>query len=545
MSKKLVFAAGILLSLAMLAGCRNEDPGVLTGIIFDRGHGSAWGNQFRVELVADEITLLQYIPEGSGDMETKEHLPLEDSQWEEISQAVQALDLQEDRPNLVQKLLKRTMLDGGEYRKLTLQWQQGDKVKKVQYLWPEGAEAERLEKLLVALIPVEKEPVTPPVIPEAVPEETPLGEQDSYWVATAEIAWGTEYPMGSGDWTVDLLIRADGTGRLRDVRNGLYLIDENDLQLRWEKAEDGALLFYNNTLPDPVIQAVWEDGILTANYIGTTLKMVEAPLPDTLCSPAELVGTWLLASTEVEGYESDAAPWQMEGIVFKQVCPEDTLTLQADLIRSVPFEETELLQDQELELLNGLPFTTGINDTWSVRIGHAAELEDNGAPKQVEYYATLTDRDTLVLQHYYNLDGYPAVSYQTYRRILPKVSQWEVTAQMLEDSSWVCAGYTAKDGTVAPAPSGYYDVSLYLHKDGRSTLTLEGDETTQIDTWWVLYGGGLLQLRGDSLDSLEQWYAGAVRGDYLPSQEEYIPQQHELYLVYDGGILRLLMDGRG
>lgn len=97
----------------LLTGCKAKEDGEITGGIFDRGHGSAWGNQFYIEVCADEIVLARYFPENSQDQETCEHILITPKQWSEICVSIQSMDLQEDRIRLWQDLWKSHKLDGG------------------------------------------------------------------------------------------------------------------------------------------------------------------------------------------------------------------------------------------------------------------------------------------------------------------------------------------------------------------------------------------------------------------------------------------------
>lgn len=125
---------------------------MITGIRFDRGHGSAWGNQFYIEVCADEIVLARYFPEESQEQEVCEHIPITPEQWNEICLAIQALNLTKDRPSLWQKLWESKKLDGGEYRNLTLVWKTSKGEKEINYQWPSDQQANALEELLEQLV---------------------------------------------------------------------------------------------------------------------------------------------------------------------------------------------------------------------------------------------------------------------------------------------------------------------------------------------------------------------------------------------------------
>lgn len=149
MKKAPVFLVAACLA-AFLTGCgaRNSD-GVLVRIIFDRGHGSMWGNQFYIELCEEEIICIRYFPEGSSEQVTETEIPLTQEMWEQLVSTVQELELKPERITLG----KAQVLDGGEYRKLTLSWETGGKEKRVHYSWPSSPAAQKLEALLEGLIP--------------------------------------------------------------------------------------------------------------------------------------------------------------------------------------------------------------------------------------------------------------------------------------------------------------------------------------------------------------------------------------------------------
>lgn len=103
-----------------------------------------WGNQFYIEISPVEIVTARYIPEGSWDLVTVEHLPITDAQWEKIKSAVEQLPLEKARTNIWEK----QKLDGSEFRELTLV--RGKK--EVTYYWPNIPQAQQLEALFEALL---------------------------------------------------------------------------------------------------------------------------------------------------------------------------------------------------------------------------------------------------------------------------------------------------------------------------------------------------------------------------------------------------------
>ena len=126
--------------LMLLSGCHGAEPEPITGIKFNRGHGSAWDNQFYIEIDSQEIKRVDYIPSGQSELVTLEHLPITQEQWQMLQTAVEQLPLEKARPNLWEK----QKLDGSEFRELTLV--RGKK--ETTYRWPNIPQAQQLEQLL-------------------------------------------------------------------------------------------------------------------------------------------------------------------------------------------------------------------------------------------------------------------------------------------------------------------------------------------------------------------------------------------------------------
>jgi len=143
--KKYIFSLCVLLC-AVLVGCKQE-PGNPVGFIFERGHGSMWGNQFYIEVCAREIILTQYFPEGASDPVVREHVPISASQWQTLTEAIQALEPEEAPGSWREKLFGRSRQDGGEFRYLILKWETGQ----TKYQWPQSEQANALEAMLEQL----------------------------------------------------------------------------------------------------------------------------------------------------------------------------------------------------------------------------------------------------------------------------------------------------------------------------------------------------------------------------------------------------------
>lgn len=148
--KKFCIIAALLL-LAGLTACHAEEDSALTGIIFDRGHGSAWGNQFYIEVRDCEIVQLRCIEEDTMELESLEHVSIRPEQWEALKTAVLNLELREETSAWKDRLFGHSKLDGGEYRNLSLIYRSGGKEVAVRYRWPDSADAQALEAALEQL----------------------------------------------------------------------------------------------------------------------------------------------------------------------------------------------------------------------------------------------------------------------------------------------------------------------------------------------------------------------------------------------------------
>jgi len=119
---------------------------------------------------------------------------------------------------------------------------------------------------------------------------------------------------------------------------------------------------------------------------------------------SELVGTWELAWTEVEGDRNEAAP----GVCTIEITPDETGFFRFTLANK-DFPE-ENIQDRELLVGPGELYPGCGNDQW---IGEVTE--ESADP--VHYSLTLLEDGTLLLQTYWEMDGMPWVSYGWYQKV--------------------------------------------------------------------------------------------------------------------------------
>ena len=119
---------------------------------------------------------------------------------------------------------------------------------------------------------------------------------------------------------------------------------------------------------------------------------------------SELVGTWELAWTEVEGDQIEAAP----GICTIEITPNETGFFRFTY-ENKDFPE-ENVQDRELIVVPGELYPGCINDQWIGEV--AGEREDTA-----QFTLTLLEDGMLLMQTYWEMDGMPMVSYGWYERI--------------------------------------------------------------------------------------------------------------------------------
>ena len=132
-----------VLALFSLWGCGTKETAV-TELHFNRGHGSAWGNQFRIEVNAREVVFAEYVSSETGELVTVSHIPVSDAQWQALLSLLEQLPLEKARSDA----WEFNKLDGGEFRELTLL--RGGK--KTEYAWPNVPQAQELEQFLENLI---------------------------------------------------------------------------------------------------------------------------------------------------------------------------------------------------------------------------------------------------------------------------------------------------------------------------------------------------------------------------------------------------------
>lgn len=385
---------------------------------------------------------------------------------------------------------------------------------------------------------------------ETGPQEVALGDEDTYWRAyqwESDDGLGAEGPqtLREAEWYLDLFVSVDGTARFRDIHEGVCLTDDSYLKLMWERSTEGDFLFYNALQPAPILRGVCEGNGLILDYLGTTLYMRREAIPEKpgqWYAPAELVGTWLLVSGEIEGYSWEAMPNELSGLVISVTSLEGPLVLSADILEWGPQGEARYESyGQILEVLQQPLYEGCENGAWSVRIGQPSPRDANGYPTETEFYATLVGENELHLQRHYTMDGYPAVSHQTYLRLTDLVSWMEYESMDLDHSNWVCTGYNDPAGEELALPAELEDFSVILSPDQTCLVHYNGQELTGI---WQLGEGGILLLRSEENAPQEFWFGGVISGCWVDTPTESL-QTYQMALYANNGILKLSLQSRG
>lgn len=119
---------------------------------------------------------------------------------------------------------------------------------------------------------------------------------------------------------------------------------------------------------------------------------------------SELIGTWELSWTEVEGDRNEAE----SGVCTIKITPDETGFYRFTLVnRDFPEEN---IQDRELLVVPCELYPGCGNDQW---IGEVTEASGDN----VQYTLTLLEDGTLLVQTYWEMDGIPMVSYGWYQKI--------------------------------------------------------------------------------------------------------------------------------
>lgn len=379
-----------------------------------------------------------------------------------------------------------------------------------------------------------------------------LLKEDTYWTAYELVDFfGAEKLPADYKW-IDLILWADGSAQLREVQNELILNNDLMLHMTW-KLEESTLGLYVEGFNEPYCEGTIDGNEIALSYYGSTLYLRQDTMPEEigeLLSPAQLTGTWILASGMVEGWEWDARDEREYGVLFFDSTWDEEIagpTLQADYESRAGWGEMrESFYDRELILLDEPIYEGCGNEKWSVRIGPESPLNEHGYPKETDYYVTLLDDNTLLLQRYYTIDGGPGVSYSYFKRILPTASVWELETAELEGGDWELVSFMDEEGKELDQVPGMENLSVHLDVMGCCSVSWEEPPTGELvsgDAKWILgSGGGFLICEGEQE---EAWFSGGILMHNIETMEESI-YNLEMYLYYAGGVIKLVhVEGGG
>lgn len=272
--------------------------------------------------------------------------------------------------------------------------------------------------------------------------QQPIRYEDTYWTAIAHVSYSCgcddhqdrkwmDLPASKTEerveWWLDLFLFADGSALLRDVAGDCYT--GMAMEGTWETDEAGQvkivsgrnlctgvepeegflpfLCLVDGNNPDEI----GLEGMLALDYFGGLVYFQQAPMPEKdlhLCI-ADFQGDWTMLSMEIEGSVSDGSP---EGVLSSVSFEESAHGVEAvytkfSLYSGIDEELRASVRYREEPLYHGCG-----NEAWSVEFKPQVYEQDEGT----QFYATLLDRDTLLLQRRFFIDGSPAVCYETYRR---------------------------------------------------------------------------------------------------------------------------------
>ena len=254
----------------------------------------------------------------------------------------------------------------------------------------------------------------------------------TYWTAVRHESYNPSFgrtevsAMPTEKWWADLYLNEDGTALFREALGfgyASYLINAE-----WWLGADNALRLTGEDLDGSFISMDGrkeKDGsVMLETPYGNRFyfEPAERPVPGGELCMADLEGTWRMSAGEVEGDGFSPEEMHMASLLnIERWWSDDKggYTLRADyysahrLDTDAPKYETEedlLTEKLDEPLMYGLP-----NELWSARL-YAENSE-------TEYYVTLTDRNTLYLRQYDEMDNAPAARTAIYtrkERLLPE-----------------------------------------------------------------------------------------------------------------------------
>lgn len=364
-----------------------------------------------------------------------------------------------------------------------------------------------------------------------------LLEGDSYWVLEKAVGDMRSTELPENIWT-DLTLWADGTARIREIEDGIWLYgNKEEWNLTWKCEADGTLQLYNGYSSDILYSSgrVTEKSIEISRFDGTFCFRRE-PMPEggALYSPTELRGVWLQVSRKTEKDEEVTMPDTFNSLVFRQDWAggnQMEMFVSSESGDYSGFGADGRYYERKVTILEQPISSDCSNMVWSARIGDESLRNEYGNPQGMETYVTLLNQNTLLEKHCFSKDEgrSEGVSYQLYKRFLPAAS-YDFERANLEGRCFELAGYTDAGGRRLPAPPGMSDFTLCLNEIGyHFTVTFDdGSSHKGTGPYWTLGEGGTILM--SNADFLQECYAGATQSiNGIP----------ELYIWYEGGIMCL------
>ena len=269
-----------------------------------------------------------------------------------------------------------------------------------------------------------------------------------------------------------------------DEENQQYIYDDI---LYSSAAGDPILLFCNNAGWEPDIQ-VYISGE-SGEVFWYPQTHVREPSYQFLMKPdnpepMDLIGSWELAWTEVEGDRSDEEQGTRWIEIYTAASGDLFMSYGSEAFPDNDFYNELLMLDmREMHTLCG-------NDEWVADVDYVG-------PWDTTYTVTLTADDILIKQNYFLLDGAPSVSYEYFRRVM--------------------------GNTESP-----FD-------DALSEGWQEPELSQLMDTFWLSWSGYALELADDSVPGDNGGWAKLYDVDEIGAYTE----SYSGYWQYEDGLLHL------
>lgn len=160
MKTRIILGLLLIPMLISLGGCAEKDITDATPVrvIFNRTHGSVWGDQFYMDICPEEITSTCFFSKinFSNEQVVQENVSITAEQWSAVEAAVTDLrPLLEEvkKPSLLKRIIssRHPTVDGHLTRRLTLVFETDDEPLSIEYNCPHSDQTTELEHLLEEL----------------------------------------------------------------------------------------------------------------------------------------------------------------------------------------------------------------------------------------------------------------------------------------------------------------------------------------------------------------------------------------------------------